>query len=72
MSHSREKLPICSKDSIHHDSSGIRSAQPTRPEFAFEERPFFQPVDDNPDDEALRDWEGEGGAVSPSSLPTPS
>jgi hypothetical protein len=50
----------------------MRSAQPTQREFAFGERSFFQPADDKPDDEALRDWESEGGAVPASSLPTPS
>jgi hypothetical protein len=61
-----------SKDPMHRDSRGIRPAQPTPFEFAFGERRFFQPVDDKADDEALRDWESEGGAVPASSLPTPS
>jgi hypothetical protein len=59
-------------DSINSDSRAILSTQPTQPGFALGERPFFQPMDDKPDDEALRDWESEGGAVPSSSLPTPS
>ena len=32
----------------------------------------YQPVADKPDDEALRNWESEGGAMPASSRPTPS
>jgi hypothetical protein len=43
-----------------------------RPSLRSESDVSFKPVDDKADDEALRDWESEGGAVPASSLPTPS
>jgi len=68
MLHPGQKHAPRSKDSIHRDPREVRSAQPAQPGFVFGERPFFEPVDD----EALRDWESEGGAVPASSFPTPS
>jgi hypothetical protein len=55
---------------MHRDSRSVRSPHLTELRFAFKKQPFFEPVDDNQDDEALRDWESEGGAVPASSLPT--
>jgi hypothetical protein len=62
MPYSRPKRAPQPKDPIRSDSTGVRSTHAKLPEFAFGERPFFQPLQDKVDAEALRDWENEGGA----------
>src|SRR5436853_2971562 len=42
------------------------------PDLHLEKRHFFQPTHEKSDVEALRDWQGEGGAVPSTSLLIPS
>jgi hypothetical protein len=69
MSHSSSISAAGRTDSFRSDSTVrdlriMPSTEPTEHGFALGERPFFQPVHEKPDTEALRDWEGEGGAPS--------
>ena len=71
MSHSGEpRSSLKGFDPPRFERDPISPTNTTR--ICLEEQLFFQPLDGNPDDEALRDWESEGGAVPASSLPTPS
>jgi hypothetical protein len=67
MSHSPSN-PVGRTDSMQSDPTvqepWIRSSQPTQRGFAFGERPFFQPLHDESDDDAVCAWESEGGAPS--------
>jgi hypothetical protein len=66
MSHSLLVHTAERTDSIQSDPTvqklRVPSTQPKQPGFDLGERPFFQPTDEKFDSDALRDWEGEGGA----------
>jgi hypothetical protein len=51
-------------DSTVRDLRIMPSTEPTLHGFTLGERPFFQPMDEKSDAEALGDWESEGGAPS--------
>jgi hypothetical protein len=67
-----QKHPLARKIRCTVIRDGFDRLNQHRPSLRSESDVSFKPVDDKADDEALRDWESEGGAVPASSLPTPS
>ena len=69
MANSRSILPAGRTDSFRSVPTVgdwiMPSTEPTQHGFALGERPFFQPIHEKSDAEALREWENEGGAPSP-------